>query len=498
MKEPLTPYPLPVQRGEGVRILRLSVRRRFRGNRGVDCRHLQNGRRLNRVCECFVLRTGLCQMVGTGVTQKNLALKKEKIMEQEIDWAKEIYGRGYARVEREWFRRKRVDFWSGLNGTGPDGTVMMEWERRFGASVDLIKPFLTLTGRAEEYIPCPGSSRCSCAHYVSETRRGELTATCQCDEDDWDCETYQVEPEDVLVHGLDWQLFGDAVRKALQFAAPTGAPYVSRSLREIGAYAAVAAPVYLSLADSEALLRDLIKLQGLRERPFLVLTATGSTWSQEVEAVARPHGGGHISLSSVLVPDGRQFRVVGALQPMLDEFAKRLTRGGNVATMVQRIDDNLNAIAKGSAELRLENQELKGAKQRLEKMLAGGMFAFTQKVDASSFKVLCTILAEGDVAKASRALGVADSTLRDTLAEWRSRGREYSAMLELIRWRKKVARCESIQLNDSVLLEKAASAEHPELLSEVLEGLMSMTQDNWRGLSDELAEALREAIGRPR
>ena len=32
-------------------------------------------------------------------------------------------------------------------------------------------------------------------------------------------------------------------------------------------------------------------------------------------------------------------------------------------------------------------------------MLADGVFAFTRKVDPVSFKVLCTILAEGDVAK---------------------------------------------------------------------------------------------------
>jgi hypothetical protein len=201
-------------------------------------------------------------VVGTAVTRNNLALKKGKIVEQEIDWAKEIYGRGYARVEREQFTRRKVDFWTGLNGIGSDGTVMMEWERMFGASVDLIKPFLKLTGQAEEHIPCPGGSRCSCAHYVSETRRGELVATCQCsEEDDWDCETYQLEPEDMLVHGLDWHLFADEIRKALGFAPPAGAAYVSREFREIGTYATVAAPVYLSLADSEALLRELIKLR---------------------------------------------------------------------------------------------------------------------------------------------------------------------------------------------------------------------------------------------
>jgi hypothetical protein len=139
-------------------------------------------------------------------------------MEQEIDWHKEIWGRGYPRVDRERFRRKRGDFWDGINAIGPDGTIMIEWERRMGSALKLVMPFLKLTGQAQDYIACPKSTDCGCAHYVSETHRGELVATCQCTDEDSDCETYQLEPEDVLRHGLDWHLLSDEVRKALGFA----------------------------------------------------------------------------------------------------------------------------------------------------------------------------------------------------------------------------------------------------------------------------------------
>ena len=64
----------------------------------------------------------------------------------------------------------------------------------------------------------------------------------------------------------------------------------------------------------------------------------------------------------------------------------------------------LAGIRKEIAEVRSEFVELRSAKERLEKMQAQGLFGFTRRVDANSFKVLCTILAEGDVAKASRAL----------------------------------------------------------------------------------------------
>jgi hypothetical protein len=336
----------------------------------------------------------------------NKTQKKGKIMEQEIDWEQEIYGRGYEKLDWERERKKKRDFWVALDGISTGVALMFDWFWTFGSSVDMIRPFLKLTGEKTESFPCPAETPCGCRHTIGETRRDELIATCCCE---WQCGTYELEPADILFHGIDFERFGDAIRQALGFAKPSAAGYVSPGLREIGNYAAAAVPVYLSLEGPDGLLRELTKLLGLRDSPFLVLTPTGSSWSAEVEAIARPHAGGHISLSSVLHASPGGFTSNGAVEPMLAEFSKRLTRGSNVATMVQRIDDNLQAIARGSAELRRENQELKGAKQQLEKMLADGMFAFTRKVDAKSFHVFCTILGEGDVSKAARMLEMGDS-----------------------------------------------------------------------------------------
>jgi hypothetical protein len=409
-------------------------------------------------------------------------------MDTDFDISEFLPGAPYPRMDRERHRRKKADFWQGLDGMGEGIALMVEWERMFGASVDSIKPFLKLTGGAAERIACPGSSDCGCMHYVSETSRGELVATCQC-ESDWGCSTYQIEPADVLLHGLDWHLFGDAIRRALGFAAPAGAPYASRGLREIGTYAGVAAPVYLSVAGEEALLRELIKLQGLREGPFLVLTPTGSTWNDEVEVVARPQGGGHISLSSVLVAAGTEFRTVGtAVGPMLEEFGRRVASLRHSGETLVSIHREISAVREGYAELRT-------AKQRLEKMLAQGMFAFTRKVDAKSFQALCTILAEGDVSKAARTLEMGDSTLRDLLRDWARRGGAYERMLDVVRWRKSVGRTEEVPLNDEIILRTARSTDYPALLSEVLEGLLSMTESNWEDLGKELAETLRAEIG---
>jgi hypothetical protein len=172
---------------------------------------------------------------------------------------------------------------------------------------------------------------------------------------------------------------------------------------------------------------------------------------------------------------------------MLEEFAKRLTSQ-------RRSGEALVSIHREIAAVRQDYAELRSAKQRLEKMVGEGMLSFTQKVDAESFKVLCAILAEGDVSKASRVLGMPDPSIRTIMRRWRERGKEYRAMLELVRWRKKVGRKETVPLNEAVLQEKAETVDYPGLLSDVLEGLLSVSEENWQERCAELADLLRPAL----
>jgi predicted component of type VI protein secretion system len=117
-------------------------------------------------------------------------------------------------------------------------------------------------------------------------------------------------------------------------------------------------------------------------------------------------------------------------------------------------------------------------------------------VDARAFKIICTIFAEGDVAKASRELKMRDSTLRDEIKAWKGRGKAYETMLDLVEWRKSVGRHVEIPLNDAILLERSKSVDHPALLSDVLDGLLSMTEGNWEDKVEELAEVLRQHVPR--
>ena len=86
--------------------------------------------------------------------------------------------------------------------------------------------------------------------------------------------------------------------------------------------------------------------------------------------------------------------------------------------------------------------------------------------------------------------------IRKEIAEvrrWQEKGKEYQAMVDLVRWRKKVGRKEKLPLNEAIGNERAQSADYPALLSDVLDGLLSMTEENWAERCGELTDMLRVA-----
>ncbi len=407
---------------------------------------------------------------------------------------------GYEQPDRERNRGRKVNFWSGLEGMSSGVGLMADWEFRLGASVEVIRPFLEVTGERSETLPCPAVASCGCRHAVRETRRGELVAACCCEED---CGTYLIEAADVLFHGINQELFGRAICQGLGFEEPGAAAYVSRGLREIGRYAAVAVPVYFSMEDSTGLLREIAKMLGQREGPFLVLTPTGRSWGGEVEVLARPHAGGHVALSSVIAHEqcgmGKMertgqmnhavFRANGMLEPMLREFGRKIAS-------LRDAGGTLRSIHREIAAVRSEYVELRSAKQQLEKLLGEGLLAFARKVDATSFKVVCTVLAEGDVAKASRTLGMPDGSVRSLMRRWNGMGKEYRMMLEMVRWRKRTGLKEAVPLKNHVLLGETKNSDYPEVMADLLEKVTEMSGENWQEKADELEEMLREMTGK--
>lgn len=76
---------------------------------------------------------------------------------------------------------------------------------------------------------------------------------------------------------------------------------------------------------------------------------------------------------------------------------------------------------------------------------------------------------------------------------------ESSALFHLnfesvVRWRKKVGRRERLRLNEAIIHEQAQAVDYPGLLSDVLDGLVSMTEENWEERCEELAGMLRGVV----
>lgn len=377
------------------------------------------------------------------------------------------------------------DFWNSLAGMASGAGVMHDWRRHFGAGMDLIAPFLTPSAELARSHPCPSEPPCDCRHTVRETGSG-LVAVCQCNPGECDC--FPLNPADLLVYHLDRRRFGEAVRRALGFQPPENQAGATLWLYPIGLCGPLRAPALFTMASSGVLLRELDRLADCRGEPFLLLTPTGAACDAGVEARLRHQGGAHLSLSSALQPGpGGTFALARPLEPVLASWTERLAGARQHGKMLQGIHREIAAV-------RAEFGSLRQAKERLEGMLADGLFAFTRKVDPSSFKIFCTVLAEGDVAKASRALAMPDATLRHLLRQWQGKGAAYRTLLDLVRWRKKIGRHETLPLNEAILRPAADTTDYPGLLSDVLDGLLAMTPETWQEQCEALADLLRPVV----
>ncbi len=148
------------------------------------------------------------------------------------------------------------------------------------------------------------------------------------------------------------------------------------------------------------------------------------------------------------------------------------------------------------AAVRKDYHELRRAKEQLERMRAEGLFQFTGKIDPESFRLICAVLVHGDVAKAGRALNESDSTLRLRMAGWKRRGPAYQVLLELVRWRKSIGRRQAGPLSEDILGGRAATTDFAGLLSDVLDELLSVDEDNWESKCEELTALLRPYVRR--
>jgi hypothetical protein len=200
------------------------------------------------------------------------------------------------------------------------------------------------------------------------------------------------------------------------------------------------------------------------------------------------HGFLLLGLSRWLVISGAgAFALREPIDGVMAAFDQRLAFGPGLVKTVERIDRNMETVAKQKADL-------SAAKARIEQMHGDGLFAFASKIDREARDIFLAILASGDVAKASRDLVTSDSTLRSKVAAWRKRGKAYVALAEFVRWRKAIKGKAGVEFAKRLASGAERDVDFPSLICDAVEELEMLDPDNWEERCGNLADALRKAV----
>ena len=181
---------------------------------------------------------------------------------------------------------------------------------------------------------------------------------------------------------------------------------------------------------------------------------------------------------------GGSLRVTSPIEPALKRFAGDLAQVRNMGPVLEGIHREIAAVLH-------DRRDLTAEKARLEQIMAEGLLKFLGRIDAQSLRVAYAVLAKGDIAKAARELEMKDSTLREFVAKWKGKGKDYAVLADLVRWRKETKFTGTVPLNEAVLAGQTSNVDYGGLIADVLDGLLTMTEGNWEDKREELAELLR-------
>jgi hypothetical protein len=188
-----------------------------------------------------------------------------------------------------------------------------------------------------------------------------------------------------------------------------------------------------------------------------------------------------VSLNSLFQP-GPSRRIIGPLRPV-EQCVGPSQASSATTRALEELRRELSRLRKATPASMQTASDLRHLGKELS--------TFTARIDARSFQILCAVLAAGDVAKASRLLKTPDATVRSVIKGWHEQGAPYKTMLDLVRWRKQVGRRETVRLNEAIFAARTPSTDYAGLLSDVLEHLLEMTEENWEERSRDLADLLR-------
>lgn len=384
---------------------------------------------------------------------------------------------------------KKSKLWHTLEALA-DGAVIAEWALELGDEFERVRLFLQDTADEAKTFPCLKRIPCECRrHRLEPVRRGEKVfkmSVCDCGE----CKPVLLKLTRLILHELNRPRLADAVTRLCGWRK-TPTDLILPGVWQLGTWNDLRANLYWCAGGRADRVRRMVdSLFAIDSSPFILVLPTRANLTPSLDAALKREGCCALPLEEHLTIESTgTLKLEQSIDGIREEFEDRAATRRDVGKVLRGIYERFG-------EFGAEHRELRRTKERLETMLAEGMFAFTKQVDARAFKVICTILAQGDVAKASRELNMSDTALRDEIKSWKGRGKVYETLADLVRWRKVVGRSHEIPLNDSILLEKTKNVDHPALLSDVLDELLSMTEGNWADKAEDLAERLRPHVPR--
>ena len=380
--------------------------------------------------------------------------------------------------------------WKNLERFASPATVLAEWRMVLGDEFADAEPFLRVTQEQAEGYPCTRSPACECRHEVVFHSPQNIVAACRCEPSE--CQSIRLEPRDLLIYAMDMSRLCAAVARALKFdgaSVNSGISHGAPNTWRVGTNSRTLSPVCLAVCQTEErLLANIEALINAQKEPFILLAPSQRHKSATVMSVLQRQGCVFLPLSQCLTFSGAgNFRVKNSIQPVLDRFAAGLAEGSGLAGTVEKIGRSLEAIANNQIQLQ-------SSKARLEQMRGQGLFGFVTKIDRDSLNLFFAILAHGDPAKASRALGMKDSTLRSKIDGWRSKGKAYRPLIEFLRWRKSIKGRAGMEFAKRQASGGERDTDWGALMQDVLAELEEFNSDNWAEKCEQLSEILRSLV----
>jgi hypothetical protein len=292
---------------------------------------------------------------------------------------------------------------------------------------------------------------------------------------------------------MDWKALGAAIAKAFGFDAREASLEVPKTC-QIGVYSRSGFRVLLTSQNSGQSFRGAVaELVARQNEPFVLFAPTSRFMDSQTRDLMNLRGAGFFDLSTYAVIESGGKLV--ARKPAGELFApfsvSKLEEEG-LHKMLDGFRDDI-------ASLLEERRDLQAAKDHLADLLrmkGAGMFDFAKIIDPDDFRIFLAVLAKGDVANASNALRRPNSTIRSIMKLWPGKGPSYARMLDTIRWCKaEKRRPDTVPYDDHYLnLPLENQTEYPELLAEILGEVMSMTENNWSEICQELQSMLKKHI----